>query len=156
MAKPRFIKSVWVGKLNESGFVVYDPGIQNLNLYKKVYDKYGNVDLNKTIVEVLNARPGEGTIKITLWVYESKERKQFDKLLVKEELRENLNTIKEFDRHKIANAYLKWKYAVAGVKNKYEYDEQQEYIRCALEEIKSDDEDWYGRLRLINMGEDPN
>ena len=124
--KPRFIQGVWVGRLSDVGFVVYDLSISNL--YEYNHGNYNFSDFWKRLVLSDRTELEEGLEKISLWVYESQKRQYFDVPSVKKDLRSNIHLISKFQRKKIANSYHHWIYSNAGCHTKHEYEQRLEQM----------------------------
>lgn len=81
-ANPRFFDGVWIGKITEVGFIVFDPAIHNL---------YDDDDA------------------IALWVEKSTSWRYFDEDDARAKLRENLGRITDSDRSRVARNYWRWR-----------------------------------------------
>ncbi|HQX06010.1 MAG TPA: hypothetical protein PKZ19_04420 [Zoogloea sp.] len=79
---PRFFDGVWIGKITEVGFIVFDPTIHNL---------YDDDDA------------------IALWVEKCSSWRYFDEDDAKAKLRENLGRIADSDRSRVARNYWRWR-----------------------------------------------
>src|SRR5674476_43794 len=116
MGKPRIIEGVWIGKLSDIGYVVYDPAIHNLYEYDR--EKIDLVDLSW----MFSDKRDDVLKKISLWVYELRVRQYFDVASVRNDLRSNIPLISEFNRRRIANSYHQWRYRASGCNTKQEFN----------------------------------
>lgn len=81
-ANPHFFDGVWIGKITEVGFIVFDPTIHNL---------YDDDDA------------------IALWVEKTTSWRYFDEDDARAKLRENLGRITDRDRSRVTRNYWRWR-----------------------------------------------
>ncbi len=81
-AKPRFFDGVWVGKITEVGYIVFDPTIHNL---------YDDDD------------------EIALWVEKRSSWQYYNEDEVRSQLRENLGCVTNSERARVARKYWCWR-----------------------------------------------
>ncbi|MHB9102172.1 MAG: hypothetical protein ACYC2E_11725 [Sulfuricella sp.] len=83
---PRFVEGVWVGFLDDIGFVVFDPDIKNL----------------------YSADSTDGEC-ICLWVKTKSGWAYFNIEDIRPKLKANLSNVTQFARELMANFYFAWK-----------------------------------------------
>lgn len=153
MKKPLLINGVWVGKLNDVGFVVYDPSIQNLYDYGYKRNTSNFSEIIKGVFDAYKNSTELELTKISLWVYEKEMRQFFNVASVKEDLLANIEVVSDFHRKKISNSYHHWVYKSFGCQTKAEYEAARMNFDERLKEIAEDDDDWLNRLKEINARE---
>lgn len=132
--KSKFVKGIWIGLLDDYGFVVFDPTVRNIFTHT-----------------------AENSL-VSLWLQNTKSISQFDVAVTRPILRKNASRVTDFDRQRIATIYWAWKCNTSGATGhtQFAYESAQEENRHELAMLALEDEEWLVRLRAIQLGENPN